>query len=67
MANNKMLEAAIARSGIKKCFIAEKMGISRPTLDKRIANPETMTGEQAKLLSKLLRLSDADRNKIFFG
>lgn len=67
MANKEMLASAINKSGLKKGFIAEHLGISRPTLYKRIDNPDKFTGEQARMLSKLLRLTEADRRKIFFG
>ena len=67
MANKELLRAAIDHSGLKIGYIADQMGISRPTLYKRLENPETLTGREAKILSKLLRLSENDRSRILFG
>ena len=66
MTDTSALRQAIEKSGLKYGRIAEEMGISSYSLQKKIDNiVEFKASEIAKLVS-LLSLSDAERNAIFF-
>lgn len=56
MINGIQLDAIRATLGLSKEYLAMKLGISRPTLDKRLADPKQLTGEQASILAKELKI-----------
>jgi DNA-binding XRE family transcriptional regulator len=65
MADMEKLKEIIAESGLKKVFIAEKLGISyQGYLKKENGNSEFMANEIA-VLKDLLKLSDRDVTQIF--
>lgn len=67
MTNTKMLEAAIALSGIPKNVIAERIGISRSALFKKIRNESEFKATEIVKLQELLALTTEERNRIFFA
>ena len=67
MTNTKMLEAAIALSGIPKNVIAERIGISRSAFFKKIRNESEFKATEIVKLQKLLALTTEERNRIFFA
>ena len=67
MAEKNLLQKAVYDSGLKVCYIAEKLGMARPTLYSRLKDPSKFTGAQIKELCQLLRIDTATRNKIFFA
>ncbi len=65
MADMGKLKEIIADSGLKKVFIAEKLGISyQGYLKKENGNSEFMANEIA-ILKDLLKLSDKEVTQIF--
>ena len=62
----KLLEA-IQNKGLKRGYIAEKLGIDRSTLWKKVTNQSEFLASEITALSELLGLSKSDRDKIFFG
>ena len=58
MTNTVLLENLIMASGLKKKFIAEKLGICRQQLNKKIAGLVPFTGPEIKNLCKLLNLDE---------
>lgn len=65
MANANLLAEKLSNSGITKCRLCEKMGISRPRLDTILKSPETATVCQADVLSYELRINSHERKDIF--
>ena len=56
----KNIEHIITRSGFKKGFIADRMNMTRPTLQSRINNPETFTVADLKKLASILLIPVAE-------
>lgn len=67
MTNTKMLEAAIALSGLPKNVIAEKIGISRSAFFKKMRNESEFKATEIVKLQELLALTTEERNQIFFA
>lgn len=67
MTNTKMLERAIKDNGLKKGYIAERLGISRGGLNNLINNRSEFKASQIQTLCETLNLTDAQRNAIFFA
>jgi len=67
MTNTKMLEAAIALSGLPKNIIAEKIGISRSAFFKKMRNESEFKATEIVKLQELLALTTEERNHIFFA
>lgn len=67
MTNTKLLEDAIKRSGLKKGYIAERLGISHGGLINLCNNRAEFKASQIQVLCDLLKLTDAERNAIFFA
>ena len=67
MTNTKMLEKAIQDCGLKKRFIAEKLGVSRSGLVNLINNRAEFRAKQILTLCNLLHLTEAQRDQIFFA
>lgn len=67
MTDTKMLEAAIALSGIPKGVIAEKIGISRSAFFKKIRNENEFKATEIAKLQEILSLPAEARNRIFFA
>uniref|UniRef100_UPI0040296B94 hypothetical protein n=1 Tax=Dialister hominis TaxID=2582419 RepID=UPI0040296B94 len=66
MTNTSELEAAIARSGKSKNYLASKLGLARETLWKKINNMVEFKAGEILALQQLLHLSSAKRDSIFF-
>lgn len=67
MTNTSALRDAVKRSGFKYRFIAEKLGISSYTLQKKIDNETEFKASEIVELSALLSLTEAERSAIFFS
>lgn len=66
MVKSELLREAIDRSGLKLQFIADEIGITRQSLSSKIDGIyDFRLGEVAKL-AKLIGLTTAERNHIFF-
>lgn len=67
MTNTELLSKLIKDSGLKLQFIAEKMGISRSSLNNKIQNrTEFRTGEIESLCSILGINTIEERHRVFF-
>lgn len=67
MTNTELLMKYIKDSGLKLQYIAEKMGISRSSLNNKICNrTEFRIGEVESLCAILGISSIAERHKVFF-
>lgn len=67
MNDTKLLEQAIKDSGLKKGYIAEKLGLSRTGLANCINNRAEFKTSHVATLCDLLNLSAEQRNAIFFA
>lgn len=67
MINTAELERLIYKSGLKKSYIAEKMGLSRYAFNKKCNNVnEFKAGEISKLCGILHITSLTEKERIFF-
>lgn len=66
MTNIAALKEAIKESGMTVSAVAEKSGILRATLYNRFQTPDFRLSE-INALSKTLRLTKRDRDRIFFA
>lgn len=68
MTNTKLLEKLIKDSGLKLSFIAEKLGITRHGLYKKIKGLTQFTGPEIKIMCNLLKLETwAEIEPVFFA
>lgn len=68
MTNTKLLEKLIEDSGLKMSFIAEKMGITRQALYRKIKGLVQFTGPEIKIMCELLHLKTWAKIKpVFFA
>ena len=67
MVDFKALRQAIDESGLKVSFVANSIGLSRQALYLRFQNEVEFTASEITKLCEILRLSVADRERIFFA
>jgi plasmid maintenance system antidote protein VapI len=67
MTDTKLLAQAIDDSGLKKSFLAEKLGISRQSLTSLLNGQTEFKASQIHTLTALLGLSAERRDSIFFA
>ena len=64
---SKKLKVVIKEQGLKNTFLIKKLGISKTSFYKKLANPLKFTVAEAYMLQVLLHLTEADAAFIFFG
>lgn len=67
MTNTDLLKRKIDESGYKMQFIAEYIGVSYQALYNKIGNKTEFLASEIMKLSELLKLTDEERNEIFFA
>ena len=67
MTNTALLEEYIAKSGLKKGFLAKSLGISTYALTLKINNKNEFKANEIDILCKLLNIGIRDRMRIFFA
>lgn len=67
MTNIQKLQETIERSGLKKCFIADSLGLSRQGLQDKLNGKSEFKASEIDAFSVLLRLDSAQRDAIFFA
>lgn len=68
MTNTEMLRDAIKKSGLKLEFIAEKLGITRFSLTKKIENVTEFKTSEVQKMCDVLQIEDVDtKEAIFFA
>ena len=65
--NMKLLEKKIKESGLKKGYIADKLGVSPQTFSSRLRGEIGWTVKEIAITCRLLNLSARDRDQIFFS
>lgn len=63
--NTEMLQRKIKNSGLKKGFIAEKLGRSRQALSDKIQGKTEFRPNEIRILCELLQITDEERRLIF--
>lgn len=67
MVDSELLKECIKKSGLKYYFIAQKLGISRYTLQMKIDNETEFKISEALALAEMLNMSEKLMFRIFFG
>lgn len=68
MTNVKMLEEKIKASGLKKAYIADKMGVSASTFSALMNNRAEFKASQIRVICNILDIQDnAEIRAIFFA
>ena len=67
MTNTTRLEDYIKKSGFKKGYIAEALGITRSSLTLKCTNKNEFKASEIEILCTLLNIGVADRIDIFFA
>lgn len=68
LTNTRLLKEKIENSGLKLGFIADKLGVSRPTLRTRIEGESDFRVYEIVLLCELLNITSLqEKNDIFFA
>lgn len=65
MTNTVLLRSIIERSGFRLAFLAEKLGLSRYSLQKKICNQSDFKACEIKVLCDVLSI-DAETAKLVF-
>lgn len=63
--NTELLQKKIKGSGLKMCFIAEKLGRSRQALSDKIQGKTEFLPSEIRILCELLQINDEERRLIF--
>ena len=66
MTNGKLLEEKIQQSGLKKGFIAERIGVTPNTLTALINNNAEFKASQIVAMCQVLNIKDDDEIKAIF-
>ena len=67
MTNTSLLEQYIEKSGYKRAFIAQQLGITAYGLALKINNKSEFKAGEMTILTKLLKISKKDKEAIFFA
>ena len=67
MTNTPLLEEYIKKSGYKKTFLAESIGVSRWAFTLKCNNKSEFTAREIDILCKLLNIGVKNRMAIFFA
>lgn len=67
MFNRELLDKAIGKAGVKKSFLARKLGITPAALYYKINSQREWKASEIATVSVWLHLSDEDIRNIFFG
>lgn len=67
MTNTPLLDEYIKKSGFKKTFLANILGISRNCFSLKCNNKSEFTAREIDILCKRLNISIKDRMAIFFA
>lgn len=67
MTNTSLLEQYIEKSGYKKSFIAQQIGITAYAFTLKINNKSEFKANEIAILCKLLKINTRDKEAIFFA
>ena len=66
MTNTKLLEEKIRQSGLKKGYLADRLGVSRTTFHTLLRNQSNFKVSQIKTLCDILGITDDETLKAIF-
>lgn len=66
MMNLELLKENIAKSGLARTAIAAALKMSIPTFYNRLSGEREFKASEIRELTRVLELSDSERDKIFF-
>lgn len=67
MTNTSLLEQYIEKSGYKKAYIAQQLGITSYGLSLKITNKSEFKASEMTILCGLLKINAKDKEAIFFA
>ena len=67
MTNTALLEQYIEKSGYKKSFIADQLGITAYGFSLKINNKSEFKASEMTILCELLKINARDKEAIFFA
>lgn len=67
MTNTSMLEQYIEKSGYKKSFLAQQLGLTSYGFTLKINNKSEFKASEMTILCKLLKISTKNKEAIFFA
>lgn len=67
MTNTSLLEQYIEKSGYKKAYIAQQLGITSYGLSLKINNKSEFKASEMTILCSLLKINAKDKEAIFFA
>jgi hypothetical protein len=67
MTNTSLLEQHIEKSGYKKSFIADQLGLTAYGLALKINNKSEFKASEMTILCELLKINAKDKEAIFFA
>ena len=67
MTNTSLLEEYIDRSGYKKGYIAEQLGLTAYGFTLKVNNKSEFKASEMTILCKLLKINAKDKEAIFFA
>ena len=67
MTNTALLEQYIEKSGYKKSFIAEQLGITAYGFTLKVNNKSEFKASEMTILCNLLKINAGDKEAIFFA
>lgn len=67
MTNTALLEQYIERSGYKKSFIAEQLGLTAYGFALKVNNKSEFKASEMTILCELLKIKARDKEAIFFA
>ena len=67
MTNTTLLRLKIESMGIKLTFVAERLGITKQALDRKLKDGSDFKAYQMIILKDILRLSNREARDIFFA
>ena len=66
MTDTEMLKELISNSGMKYLYIAEQLGITRYSLQKKIENKNEFKASEVNRLCELLRINSLEKKEAIF-
>lgn len=66
MTNTKLLNEEIENSGLKKGFIASKLGLTRYGLQKKIENENQFKAGEINVLCAILKITSLEKKESIF-
>lgn len=67
MTNTSLLEKYIEKSGYKKSFIAERLGLTAYGFALKVNNKSEFKASEMTILCELLKINAKDKDAIFFA